>query len=549
VGRENGEACFKAMGVPVVAVSDTDDLGPVAKSLHDQYPRAKWIVAGDLSAPEKAEKAARAIDAEIAFPIFPPGHFRSDDETSFHHLDLIAGPGAVRDCIERAEGTEERKEREDALYAHIIEKVEAAVERLAAFGPVAYEVARLTEAKALKIPVRSLDRLVHTARLSAKAAAAQPAAVKSKPSCISVLEPWLEAVDGQKLLEDLVRTIQKYVVLSDAEAVAAALWVLFSHTHDCWRISPILAVESPDLRCGKTALLTVLEALVPDALMCSNATGSAVFRTVDEYGPTLVIDEGDTFLKTGEALRGILNSGHNRKGAYVIRGERTKGGKIEPRAFSTWCPKIFGLIGKLPRTLQDRSIVIALRRKLPSEEVASLNNIQEVKNLGRMAARWALDNADDLGEQEPALPEELHDREKDNWRALIAVADWISGDWPVKARDAAIILSTFDLGDDDSDGVKLLTGVHDIFEKTKATELRSKPIIKQLHDDGWIFEKTLTVLIRPNAQLIRGGQKTTPIDSSEGHTSRADVSRNAVNALKVADRGSWGIAPRQSCPT
>jgi hypothetical protein len=61
-------------------------------------------------------------------------------------------------------------------------------------------------------------------------------------------------------------------------------------------------------------------------------------------------------------------------------------------------------------------------------------------------------------------------------------------------------------------------------------------------------EMILAVLIRPNAQLIRGGQKTTPISSSEGYTSRADVSRNAVNALKVADRGSWGITPRQSWP-
>jgi hypothetical protein len=58
----------------------------------------------------------------------------------------------------------------------------------------------------------------------------------------------------------------------------------------------------------------------------------------------------------------------------------------------------------------------------------------------------------------------------------------------------------------------------------------------------------LAVLIRPKAQLIRGGHKTTPIGSNEGHTSRALVSRNAVNALKVAGRGSWGIAPRRSWP-
>jgi hypothetical protein len=35
--------------------------------------------------------------------------------------------------------------------------------------------------------------------------------------------------------------------------------------------------------------------------------------------PTLLIDEGDSFIKDNEEMRGILNSGHTKAAAHVIR--------------------------------------------------------------------------------------------------------------------------------------------------------------------------------------------------------------------------------------
>ena len=59
-------------------------------------------------------------------------------------------------------------------------------------------------------------------------------------------------------------------------------------------------------------------------------TAAAVFRIVEAARPTLLIDEGETFLLKNEELRGILNSGHRRSSARVMR---VGGDNLEPREF------------------------------------------------------------------------------------------------------------------------------------------------------------------------------------------------------------------------
>jgi hypothetical protein len=63
---------------------------------------------------------------------------------------------------------------------------------------------------------------------------------------------------------------------------------------------------------------------------------------VEKYRPTLLIDEADTFLGDHDELRGIINSGHRRSSAFVLRCD---GDDQEPKSLSTWCPKAIALIG------------------------------------------------------------------------------------------------------------------------------------------------------------------------------------------------------------
>jgi len=132
------------------------------------------------------------------------------------------------------------------------------------------------------------------------------------------LEPWPYPVQSTELLNELVSTVRRHVVLLAYTPEAIAFWILHAHAHSAASISPLLAITSPDKRCGKSTLLIFLEGVTPRSLLASNLTVATLFRAIEEYRPTLLVDEADTFLKNNEELRGILNSGHIRNGAVCF---------------------------------------------------------------------------------------------------------------------------------------------------------------------------------------------------------------------------------------
>jgi hypothetical protein len=83
----------------------------------------------------------------------------------------------------------------------------------------------------------------------------------------------------------------QYVILPSGGAEAAALWTVHAHAHDAATTSPILAITSPEMRCGKTTMLEILQALTPKSILTSNVTAPALLRLVDRYSPTLLVDE------------------------------------------------------------------------------------------------------------------------------------------------------------------------------------------------------------------------------------------------------------------
>jgi putative DNA primase/helicase len=294
-------------------------------------------------------------------------------------------------------------------------------------------------------------------------------------------EPWPQPVAGADLLTAIKELFDRYVVLPEGGAAACALWVVFAYCHDAFSTSPILSPTSPTKRCGKTTLLGVLLHLLPKPLPTANVTPASLFRAVEKFRPSLVIDEGDTWLSAGkDDLRGILNSGHTRSTACVVRCE---GEDHEPRLFSTWAPKVLALIGTLPDTLQDRSINIPMRRKLPGERVERLRLGQgeEFETLRRYAARWAQDNLAELRAADPDIPDGLNDRAGDSWRPLLAIAEAAGGCWPDLARQAARLLSGEGDGHEEgAPGVLLLRDMQGLFDSGPATWLSSTAITESL---------------------------------------------------------------------
>jgi putative DNA primase/helicase len=135
-------------------------------------------------------------------------------------------------------------------------------------------------------------------------------------------EPWAEPVNGAELLEELAGLVRRYVVMGSHGPETIALWVVHTYGFQLRDVTTYIGIESPQKRCGKTTLLTVLNELVKRPVVASNISSPAFFRVIEEKQPTLMIDEADTVLHRNDELRGILNAGYRRKTAYVVRVAR-----------------------------------------------------------------------------------------------------------------------------------------------------------------------------------------------------------------------------------
>ena len=404
----------------------------------------------------------------------------------------------------------QQTQRELDHTEELAKKFDDSLKRLASLTPIQYDRVREAEAKLLGVRVATLDIEVKKLQAETPTDTGNGAAVLFADPA-----PWPVAVDGAEVLDELVTTLQTFIVLPDGAAEAAALWLLHAHAHAAFRVSAVLAITSPEKRCGKTTALALLQRLTPRPLPAANITAAALFRAVEKWRPTLLIDEADTFLRDSDELRGVLNSGHTRDGACVIR---TVGDDHEPRAFSTWAPKAIALIGKLPATLHDRAIEVRLARKLPGELVDRLRTDRAgFEDLRRRCARWAKDHADTLRNTDPRVPGGLHDRAADNWMPLLSIADLAGGTWPARARRAAIEMSSSDDGDEAA-GAVLLEDLQALFmergERLMSTEIVD--VLGRMEERPWpewrhghpLTVRQLARLLRPfgiHPRTIRAG--------------------------------------------
>ena len=56
-------------------------------------------------------------------------------------------------------------------------------------------------------------------------------------------------------------------------------------------------------------------------------------------------------------------------GSIIARADNLQELQKRPRLFSTWGARMLALIGRLPATLEDRAIVLPMRRRAPGEAV------------------------------------------------------------------------------------------------------------------------------------------------------------------------------------
>ncbi|MFJ5608221.1 DUF3631 domain-containing protein [Streptomyces sp. NPDC093221] len=352
--------------------------------------------------------------------------------------------------------------------------------------------------------------------------------------------------EGDELLRRLRALIARFVVLpSEAALDATTLWVAASHLQAAWQHAPRLAVVGPAKRCGKSRLLDVLAETVHSPVLTVNSTPAAVFRSITEEPPTLLVDEADTIFgspkvaEKNEEMRGLLNAGHQRD-RYVLR---VVGNDHTPHRFHTFAMAAIAGIGDLPDTIMDRSIVIRMRRRAEGERVSPYRTKRDSPALRTMRtelARWTKPLADQALHLEPVMP--VEDRAADTWEPLVIIADLAGGPWPERARQACTRLVTAEAEseDDQPSNARILADIRRIFHaKGEQEHLSTDEILFALNSDPEA----------PWAEYGRGGLTPRGLGAmlreygiSSGNVRVGDIQRKGYTHSKFTD--AW----KRYCP-
>ncbi len=293
-------------------------------------------------------------------------------------------------------------------------------------------------------------------------------------------------LNGETILNELVTFLRRFVHLTTAQACVVVLWIIHTHAFAAADATPYLAITSAEMRSGKTRLLEVLQLLVANPWMTGRVSAACLVRKIDAQQPALLLDETDTAFASdkeyGEALRGMLNSGHRRDGkASCCVGQ---GANVTFKDFRTFSPKAIAGIGSLPGTVADRSIPIRLKRKLPGEGCVERFREREVKpqaqEMRDRVAGWADSHIKRLQDARPILPEVLTDRQQDGVEPLLAIADQVGGDWRDLGRKALVEVLLTAPAEDTSFGVRLLLDVKQIFEERGVDRVSSQELVSAL---------------------------------------------------------------------
>ncbi len=167
----------------------------------------------------------------------------------------------------------------------------------------------------------------------------------------------------------------------DIQYYIFALWIMASWVPESFESCPYLMFIAPK-DSGKTRGLDIISEIGYRVIPAVSFSGSSVFRSVDLWHCTLLVDEAEYQLnpksEKGQDLYGILNGGYKR-GMYAIRTE-TFGDALIPTVFDIFGFKAIAATRAFNPTLESRSIIFHMEQHeiknlvLPKEECEEIRN-------------------------------------------------------------------------------------------------------------------------------------------------------------------------------
>lgn len=183
-----------------------------------------------------------------------------------------------------------------------------------------------------------------------------------------------------EVYSDVYNFCRKQLILKEDEYHIITIWIMASWLVDDFQTCPYLCILAPK-ESGKTKALNVLSELAYRAVTTVSVTAPALFRAIETWHITLLIDEAEYQIKqdteSGQALYGCLNGGYKR-GSYAIRVEGDASLRL-PATYDVFGFKAIAATKIFHPTLESRSIVINMREGLPEEELINEQTAQIIR--------------------------------------------------------------------------------------------------------------------------------------------------------------------------
>jgi len=173
-----------------------------------------------------------------------------------------------------------------------------------------------------------------------------------------------------ELLTEVRAFIHRYADLSDAFEEVASYYVLLTWVYDAFNEVPYLRFKG-DFGSGKSRCLQTVGSICYKPMFVSGAsTISPMFRIIDSFRGTLILDESDFRFSDEKAeIVKILNNG-NAAGFPVLRTEVTPAKEFNPRAFEVFGPKIIASRASFDdAALESRCLTESLSGKPPRSDI------------------------------------------------------------------------------------------------------------------------------------------------------------------------------------
>jgi hypothetical protein len=261
---------------------------------------------------------------------------------------------------------------------------------------------------------------------------------------------------------------QHIVIPSLARATIVALWVLHTHVFEQFLHTPRLHVDSLEVECGKTALLTAMKELTPNAFYTGSITPATIYRKLAEGNVSFFLDdvENSTLRRGGDLLVNVLDMGHRQGGCVgrVVDGK--------PVEFPCFGPLALAGVAefRFPPQLVSRAIKIDME-KSPEGKDQLWPNDARFRAARALISEWAATFKRPENCRVPFIG-----RAGDNFRVLIEIAETLG--YGETARAAALAIHQ----PSDDPVVRLLFDIRTIFEQRAIDRIWTSELLRALYE-------------------------------------------------------------------